>query len=43
MCERFIVHHHVAKYDDDNKLTDECGFCGLDLRNDVHERLPNDG
>jgi hypothetical protein len=28
-------HYHVAKYVDE-KLTDECGSCGFDLRNEIH-------
>ena len=30
-------HTHVAKYDE-GILLDECGKCGLDLRNPVHRR-----
>lgn len=31
-------HLHVAHYED-GKLTDKCGQCGLDIRNEVHLRV----
>lgn len=37
MREREQAHYHIAKYDD-GKLLDECGICGLDLRDPVHTR-----
>lgn len=33
--EETFRHCHVAKYVDD-KLTDECKECGLDIRNEIH-------
>lgn len=35
--QRTFRHTHVAKYDGD-RLLDECGECGLDIRDEVHER-----
>jgi hypothetical protein len=32
-------HIHKAKYDDQNRLLRECGSCGLDLTDGVHERV----
>lgn len=31
-------HYHVAHYDEDGNLTDECDKCGKDLRDDIHYR-----
>jgi len=35
--QRTFRHTHVAKYDGD-RLLDACGKCGLDIRDEVHER-----
>ncbi len=34
-----FIHTHKAKYDGD-KLLDECDRCGLDLRDEMHRRIP---
>lgn len=31
-------HYHVAHYDEEGNLTDECDKCGKDLRDEVHYR-----
>ena len=36
---KMAEHRHEAKYDDDCNLLRECNKCGLDLMDDVHERI----